>query len=128
MSDDTDKKEGAEVVSIEDARKKNEAATAEPAAPNAVSNFMEPVMAAIAKQLAGMADPDGNVNLGGADEVARAKTAALLKGLGEGLGQALAQAFGKWANKIEFKIDTNAAPADPAQPPTAPAPGPEKKN
>ena len=58
-------------------------------------------MAAIARELAGVADPDGVVRVGGSDEASRAKTAAVVKGLGIGLGQALAEAFGKYAQKIE---------------------------
>jgi hypothetical protein len=59
------------------------------------------VMAAIARELASVADPDGVVRVGGTDEASRAKTAAVVKGLGIGLGQALAEAFGKYAQKIE---------------------------
>ncbi len=58
-------------------------------------------MAAIARELANVADPDGVVRVGGTDEASRAKTAAVVKGLGIGLGQALAEAFGKYAQKIE---------------------------
>ena len=63
--------------------------------------FLKPVMAAIARELANVADPDGVVRVGGTDEASRAKTAAVVKGLGIGLGQALAEAFGKYAQKIE---------------------------
>ena len=63
--------------------------------------FLKPVMAAIARELASVADPDGVVRVGGTDEASRAKTAAVVKGLGIGLGQALAEAFGKYAQKIE---------------------------
>ncbi|MCU1276631.1 MAG: hypothetical protein JWM53_177 [bacterium] len=63
--------------------------------------FLKPVMAAIARELASVADPDGVVRVGGNDEASRAKTAAVVKGLGIGLGQALAEAFGKYAQKIE---------------------------
>ena len=65
------------------------------------AEFLKPVMAAIAKELAGVADPDGVVRVGGSDEASRAKTAAVVKGLGIGLGQALAEAFTKYAQKIE---------------------------
>ena len=101
---------GADVVSIEDARLKaqakdapsNAAEVGEPTAVNVDANeFLKPVMAAIARELAGVADPDGTVRVGGSDEASRAKTAAVVKGLGVGLGQALADAFGKWAQKIE---------------------------
>lgn len=101
---------GGEVISIDDARQKNQAA-AEGAADNAAApgtsvtvdgaEFLKPVMAAIARELANVADPDGVVRVGGTDEASRAKTAAVVKGLGIGLGQALAEAFGKYAQKIE---------------------------
>ena len=102
---------GADVVSIEAARRKAEEAKADEGAtaadagsPTVTVNgaeFLKPVMAAIARELANVADPDGTVRVGGTDEASRAKTAAVVKGLGMGLGQALAQAFGKWAEKIE---------------------------
>lgn len=112
------KDEGGDVVSLDDARKKAEEAKAD-GAPDEVSfdhridktfekkinidggEFLKPVMAAIARELAGVADPDGTIRVGGTDEASRAKTAAVVKGLGVGLGQALAEAFGKWAQKIE---------------------------
>lgn len=83
--------------------------------------FLKPVMAAIARELASVADPDGVVRVGGNDEASRAKTAAVVKGLGIGLGQALAEAFGKYAQKIESgqavppvsgSIATRTAPPD----------------
>ena len=98
---------GAEVVSLEEARRKAAEARADGdgAASDPVTvggaEFLKPVMAAIARELAGVADPDGTVRVGGADEASRAKTAAVVKGLGVGLGQALAEAFGKWADKIQ---------------------------
>jgi hypothetical protein len=67
-------------------------------------------MAAVLKELAGLAGSDGQIKLGGEDAASRAKTAAVLKGIGAGLGAALAEAFGKWAEKL-------------AQPPSAAAPG-----
>ena len=100
--------DGGEVISLDDARKK--AGEAEGEAPAAGTQqtmtlngaeFLKPVMAAIARELAGVADPDGSVRVGGSDEASRAKTAAVVKGLGIGLGQALAEAFGKYAQKIE---------------------------
>src|SRR6185312_15486274 len=101
---------GGEVISIDDTRKKAEAAP-EAAVGNAPApgtsvtvdgaEFLKPVMAAIARELASVADPDGVVRVGGTDEASRAKTAAVVKGLGIGLGQALAEAFGKYAQKIE---------------------------
>jgi hypothetical protein len=100
------KEPGADVINLDDARKKAEGE--EPAGdkpPATVSlngaEFLKPVMAAIARELANVADPDGTVRVGGTDEASRAKTAAVVKGLGMGLGQALAEAFGKWAEKIE---------------------------
>ncbi|HEX4459413.1 MAG TPA: hypothetical protein VIA18_15645 [Polyangia bacterium] len=110
------KEPGADVVSIEAARLKAQAKDATgdpelatPATPVQVdaNEFLQPVMAAIARELASVADPDGTVRVGGSDEASRAKTAAVVKGLGVGLGQALAEAFGKWAQKIEV----GAAPA-----------------
>ena len=107
MSSNEREEPGADVVSIEEARLKAQAkdapnVTGEPTAVNVDANeFLKPVMAAIARELAGVADPDGTVRVGGSDEASRAKTAAVVKGLGVGLGQALADAFGKWAQKIE---------------------------
>jgi hypothetical protein len=103
---------GGEVISIDEARRKAEetAAGGEPKLPvertinlgsESGAEFLKPVMAAIARELASVADPDGVVRVGGTDEASRAKTAAVVKGLGIGLGQALAEAFGKYAQKIE---------------------------
>src|SRR3954471_4323500 len=101
--------DGGEVVSLDEARKKaaeiGEAA-GEPGTPQQTvtvngAEFLKPVMAAIARELANVADPDGTIRVGGTDEASRAKTAAVVKGLGIGLGQALAEAFGKYAQKIE---------------------------
>ncbi|MCU1276483.1 MAG: hypothetical protein JWM53_29 [bacterium] len=95
---------GGEVVSLDDARKKaaEQQGGGEPQTVTVNgAEFLKPVMAAIAKELAGVADPDGVVRVGGTDEASRAKTAAVVKGLGIGLGQALAEAFGKYAQKIE---------------------------
>ena len=109
---------GGEVISIDDARqaargddarKKAGAAEGDDAPAGGAqqtmtlngAEFLKPVMAAIARELASVADPDGVVRVGGTDEASRAKTAAVVKGLGIGLGQALAEAFGKYAQKIE---------------------------
>ena len=98
---------GGEVISLDDARKRSGEAGGEgqAAQPQTVTlngaEFLKPVMAAIARELAGVTDPDGTVRVGGSDEASRAKTAAVVKGLGIGLGQALAEAFGKYAQKIE---------------------------
>jgi hypothetical protein len=99
---------GGDVISIDDARHKAEAAAEVEGAKAAGTSvtvdgaeFLKPVMAAIARELASVADPDGVVRVGGTDEASRAKTAAVVKGLGIGLGQALAEAFGKYAQKIE---------------------------
>jgi hypothetical protein len=95
---------GGDVISLDDARKKAGESDA-PAQQQTVTleggEFLKPVMAAIARELASVADPDGVVRVGGTDEASRAKTAAVVKGLGIGLGQALAEAFGKYAQKIE---------------------------
>lgn len=105
---------GGDVVSIEAARQKAQAREAtdapEPAVAVDANEFLKPVMAAIARELAGVADPDGTVRVGGSDEASRAKTAAVVKGLGVGLGQALAEAFGKWAQKIETGPAPSATP------------------
>jgi len=113
------KGEGGDVVSLDDARKKAEEAKGEGSDEDEVvfehridktfektinlegGEFLKPVMAAIARELASVADPDGTIRVGGSDEASRAKTAAVVKGRGVGLGQALAEAFGKWAQKIE---------------------------
>ncbi len=119
------KEPGGEVISLDDARQRAAEPTeggGAPATEQSVTvngaEFLKPVMAAIARELAGVADPDGTVRVGGADEASRAKTAAVVKGLGVGLGQALAEAFGKWAEKIQTgqvpppKVDATVAPSD----------------
>ncbi|HZS42101.1 MAG TPA: hypothetical protein VFF06_34970 [Polyangia bacterium] len=123
----------AEVVSIDDARKRAEervhgAAEATPT-PGAAA-VLQPVMAAVLKELAGLAGPDGQIKLGGEDAVARAKTAAVLKGIGAGLGAALAEAFGKWAEKLTQPPAPGAAPDKPADPakPSDDKPDPPKSN
>ena len=110
--------DGGDVVSLDEARRKAEEAKGEGGDDEVVyehridktfektinlegGEFLKPVMAAIARELASVADPDGTIRVGGSDEASRAKTAAVVKGLGVGLGQALAEAFGKWAQKIE---------------------------
>ncbi len=103
--DPKEPKDGGDVISLDEARKKSGEATADGAQQQQVTingaEFLKPVMAAIARELASVADPDGTVRVGGSDEASRAKTAAVVKGLGIGLGQALAEAFGKYAQKIE---------------------------
>ena len=95
--------DGGDVISLDDARKKAGEPDAQSTQQVTVDgvDFLKPVMAAIARELASVADPDGVVRVGGTDEASRAKTAAVVKGLGIGLGQALADAFGKYAQKIE---------------------------
>jgi len=97
MSDDG-KKDG-EVISLDEARKKAEGAKPDeaPAQPNP----FEPVVTAIAVELAKLADKDGVVRVGGEDDAARARTAAVVRGLGVGIGNALAEAFAKWADKLQ---------------------------
>src|SRR5438270_2469721 len=98
---------GAEVISIDQARQaargddagKSDAQPTQQTMTLDGGEFLKPVMAAIARELASVADPDGVVRVGGTDEASRAKTAAVVKGLGIGLGQALAEAFGKYAQK-----------------------------
>lgn len=132
--------EGGEVISLEEVRRRldeqmqkhaadnpDAKPTDGEAAPGATpaNNFLAPVMAAIAQQLQGLAGPDGVVRIqGGTDEASRQKTAAVLKGLGVGLGAALAEAFGKWADKIQIKVE--AAPTTPDAPAPAPNDDPEK--
>ena len=103
MDDKEDPPEGGEVVSIEDARKRAEGKSegSAPAASEPVANALQPIMAAIARELAGLAGPDGVVRLDGMnqDEATKAKTQALLRGLGQGLGEVLSQALGKWAGQ-----------------------------
>jgi hypothetical protein len=102
-------KDEADVISLDDARKRAEPADAGEPSNVAVEKtinigsgeFLKPVMEAIARELANVADPDGVVRVGGSDEASRAKTAAVVKGLGVGLGQALSELFGKYAQKIE---------------------------
>jgi hypothetical protein len=111
----------ADVISLDDARHKREAPEEQAEGQEEVvfektfektihvdktinlsgGEFLKPVMAAIARELASVADADGVVRVGGDDEASRVKTAAVVKGLGIGLGQALAEAFGKYAQKIE---------------------------
>jgi hypothetical protein len=124
---DDDKPEndsGGEVVPIEEARKRHDAEvaalpspTGEPSAPPPADGtaptpaFLQPVMAAIARELADLAGSDGVVRLGGEDEASRARTAAVVRGIGAGLGAALADAFGKWAEKLQHP--PGEAPATP---------------
>jgi len=119
MSENDEKPpEGGEIVSLDEARQKAEAKAAdakpEGAAPPAdpANNPLQPIMAAIARELAGLAGPDGTVKLDAlsADEQQKAKTQALLRGLGQGLGDVLAQALGKWADKVNLNF-TTAPPA-----------------
>lgn len=131
--------EGGEVISLDEVRRRLDeqmqkhaadtstqssagagAASGDAAAAPA-NNFLAPVMAAIAQQLQGLAGPDGVVRLqGGTDQASREKTAAVLKGLGVGLGAALAEAFGKWADKIQIKVETT--------PPSSPSGGGSDSN
>lgn len=123
MSDPKDPEEPkgepkGEVVAIEDARKRAEEKAAgqaplaadEPPSPGAA------IMATIAKELAGLAGPDGVVRLGGQDAASRERTAAVLKGIGQGIGAAIADAFQKWAEKVVTPPPpgTPTEPADPS--------------
>jgi hypothetical protein len=114
---------GGDVVSLDDARKKADEKADEKAEREGKTininggEFLKPVMAAIARELASVADPDGVVRVGGTDEASRAKTAAVVKGLGIGLGQALAEAFGKYAQKIETGQATSPVTATLAKEP-----------
>mgnify|MGYP001556496366 CR=1 FL=1 len=114
------KEPGAEVFSLDEARKKADQKGEGQAVQIDGAEFLKPVMAAIARELAEVADPDGVVRVGGSDEASRAKTAAVVKGLGIGLGQALAEAFGKYAQKIETG---QATPPMSGTITTTPAPG-----
>ena len=121
MSENNDEKppEGGEIVSIEDARKKAEEKGQQQATPPAapadpLGGALQPIMAAIARELAGLAGPDGKVDINSLpqDEASKAKTQALLRGLGQGLGDVLAQALSKWADKVDLKFDVG-APGSP---------------
>jgi hypothetical protein len=108
--------DGAPIISLDDARK--EKLTPPPAEQNAAAAaFMQPIMAAIAKELANLAQPDGTIKLGGEDEASKAKTAAVVKGIGQGLGAALAEAFGKWAEKIKTGEATGPTVVKPPEDP-----------
>jgi len=133
MSEPPDKKDEsqpeAEVVSIEDARKRaeekqtQEAAPAAPAGGDPAANPLQPIMAAIARELAGLAGPDGQIKIDGnnPDAEAQAKTQALLRGLGQGLGEVLAQALSKWAGgKVNLNFTT--APSEEKPPSIQPTP------
>lgn len=135
----TDAGEGGEVVSLEEARRraeeraKAEATGAAPPQPVDASGLLQPIVAAIAMELSKVADADGTVRLGGEDEAAKQKTAAVLRGLGAGLGAMLGDAFSKWAEKMvtqgQVKVETNPAPAPATTAPTtAPTDDPEKKS
>jgi hypothetical protein len=126
MEPDEPQDAGDNVVSLDDARRKASAASergdAEAPPPTVDVNaaeFLKPVMAAIARELSNVADPDGLARAGGSDEASRAKTAAVIKGLGAGLGQALAEAFGKWAQRIESGHGMAGAPPAAGAPPDA---------
>jgi hypothetical protein len=130
----SNKPEGAEVVPIEEARKRSEDKTAaapaeaKPVNPAAAA-FLTPVMEALARELAGLATPDGQIKLGGDAEAAKAKTAAVVRALGIGLGAALADAIGKFADKLDLKVtlptDVKVTlPTDKPETPPAPAPAP----
>jgi hypothetical protein len=118
MSENEEKPpEGGEIVSLDEARQKAEARSAETAdakpaegeakpADQVVNNALQPIMAAIARELAGLAGPDGTVKLDAMsqDQQTKLKTEALLRGLGQGLGDVLAQALGKWADKVNLNF------------------------
>jgi hypothetical protein len=129
--DDKKPEAGGEVVSLDEARKQKEKAAPEQPSLD-LSAFWQPVMAAIARELGGTNTP---AEASAAEEVARAKTAALLKGFGDGLGQALSQAFGKWAKDIQLKINIEPPKPTPVrkplvdlgpEPPAVPGADPDK--
>jgi hypothetical protein len=124
MSENEKPPEGGEIVSLDEARQKAEAKSAEAQAgeakpPDPLGNALQPIMAAIARELAGLAGPDGKVNIDALspDEQQKLKTQALLRGLGQGLGDVLSQALGKWADKVNLNF-TTAPPADDKIEPT----------
>jgi len=113
--------EGGEVVSLAEARRRAEehakteaAGAATTPQPVDASGLLQPIVAAIAMELSKVADADGTVRLGGEDEAAKQKTAAVLRGLGAGLGAMLGDAFSKWAEKMvtqgQVKVETTPAP------------------
>lgn len=138
MSENDEKPpEGGEIVSIDEARKKAEEKKdpQQPAAADPLGGALQPIMAAIARELAGLAGPDGKVNIDGlsADDQSKAKTQALLRGLGQGLGEVLAQAMGKWADKVNLNFTTGPSEGGegpksesaPVRTPQEPPPGAE---
>jgi hypothetical protein len=135
MSEPPDKKDDpqpeAEVVSIEDARKRAEGKQTEEAAPAAAdpaANPLQPIMAAIARELAGLAGPDGQIKIDGnsPDAESQAKTQALLRGIGQGLGEVLAQALSKWAGgKVNLNFVTAPGEEKPQAIPATPIRAPE---
>ena len=132
MSEPPEKKDDsqpeAEVVSIEDARKRAEekqTSDAAPATADPANNPLQPIMAAIARELAGLAGPDGQIKIDGSspDAEAQAKTQALLRGLGQGLGEVLAQALSKWAGgKVNLNFVNAPGDEKPAAPSIQPTP------
>ena len=116
--------EGADVTSIEEARRrrqqeqeqaeageggeKEEGGDAPGRVQIGLGELLAPVVASIAQEVARYADDKGVVQMTDDEEENRKKTAAILKGLGQGLGVAIAQAFAKWATKVE----TGQAPRD----------------
>jgi hypothetical protein len=129
--------EGGEVISLEEARRRAQGqadAKSETSAtvPIDASNFLQPIVSAIAVELSKVADADGNVKLGGEDEASKQKTAAVLRGIGAGLGAVLGDAFAKWAEKMvqsgNVKIEsTTPSPTTTPSPPST-TDDPDKKN
>jgi hypothetical protein len=135
MSDpkDDSPKPAGEVVPIEEARRRVEDKAQAEATPAPAEGpaFLKPMMEALARELAGLASPDGVVRIGGEGEAAKAKTAAVVRALGVGLGAALAEAIGKFADKLDIKVTTTPPTAPEAQkqepPPAAPGAPTDKK-
>jgi hypothetical protein len=142
MSENDEKPpEGGEIVSLDEVRQaKAEEKQDAPKPPDPLGNALQPIMAAIARELAGLAGADGTVKLDqmSQDEQAKIKTQALLRGLGQGLGDVLAQALGKWADKVNLnftmapedkgpKIETTPVRTPPT-PGAPPVDDPDKKS
>src|SRR5436190_24319392 len=88
----------------------------DPPTPSTVPSADAALVATIAKELAGLAGPDGVVRLGGQDPASRERTAAALRNIGAGLGAAIADAFSTWADKVKAETATPSGSASPGEP------------
>ena len=106
---------GGEVVSIDEARKRSEEKQQPTAAAggDAIGNALQPIMAAIARELAGLAGPDGTIKIDGKtdDEATQAKTQALLRGLGQGLEGTAGAGAEQVGQQDRFEVQHQRRPA-----------------